>query len=258
MLLLKRHALAATLIVLLLGNATLCALAFLTRADPAGERGTELKVVAFNKEYSNQDIDRLVSFLREAKPDIVLVEEILPQQAATLFDRLKLDFPSQVSCPPGSGCILGLLAKAPMLSSGHQGRTEDVPPQVWAEFSRPGGPPLRVVGVHLAFPLTAYRQVRHIDALVQQNSGGRQPVVIAGDFNLTPWSWLLNKLAWKGGLRRHGLLEDSWPSDWGSWVSPFLLPDNVITSADIKSRSFAVGPDLGSDHRPIIATLVVP
>src|SRR5467141_4503221 len=103
----------------------------------------------------------------------------------------------------------------------------------------------------------AYRQARHVETLIW-DVHGRQPVILAGDFNLTPWSWLLNKLAWAGGLRRHGLLNATWPADLSPAVAPFLLIDNVLTSADIRSLSFAVGPELGSDHRPIAATPVIP
>jgi endonuclease/exonuclease/phosphatase (EEP) superfamily protein YafD len=217
-----------------------------------------LKIVSFNMQFSEQTEDKLVAFLKEANPDVVLLQEILPQQAQRLFDRLHESNPSQVSCPKGSGCILGLLAKLPMASYGYQGRTEVVPPEVWADLSQPNGPPLRVIGLHMAFPLTPYRQSRHVDALMKQRQDLHQPVIISGDFNASPWSWLLIKLAWQGGLSRLGLFEATWPSDMGPWIAPFLLVDNMFVSPDIRSRSFVVGPDLGSDHRPIVVILQLP
>lgn len=194
MLWLGRSVDAKLLMAFSLSNLAFCALPFLTQArQAAGEGGEVLKIVAFNMEYSNRNDDRVVAYLKEVKPDFVLFEEVLPQQAATLFERLKLDFPSQLHCPPKSGCILGLLTKARMTASGFQDRTKTVPPEVWAEFSRPNGPPLRVVGLHLARPSMAFRQSRHIETLIRDSAARRQPLVLAGDFNLTPWSWSLNK-----------------------------------------------------------------
>jgi len=249
---------AAALIALSLANVVLFGLPFPTAArSVAVETGRVIKVVSFNTEHSSRNNDRIVAYLEDVRPDIVLFQEILPGQAVVLFDRLKSDFPSQVFCPPKSGCILGLLAKAPMIASGYNGSTETVPPRVWADFARPSGQPLRVVGLHLAFPLMAYRQARQVETLVR-DADRQQPTILAGDFNLTPWSWLLNKLIWTGGLRRHGLLDASWPAGLSPAIVPFLLIDNVLTSVDIRSLSFAAGPDLGSDHRPIVVVLVLP
>lgn len=256
---LRRRAVAQALAALCLVNILLCSLVILTRADPADPRnGWTYKIVSFNMEFSGGNDDRIFSYLDETKPDFVVFQEVPLPHANTLFARLKDAFPSQMICPPKSGCALGLLARQPILASGHQGRTEAAPPQVWAEFSRPQGSPLRVIGVHLAIPLTAFRQARHIEALARETSERRQPVIIAGDFNLTPWSWLLNKLAWQGHLRRHGLLAVSWPSDRRFGTGPFLLLDNVMASAEIKNVSFTAGPHLGSDHRPVAAALLLP
>jgi hypothetical protein len=55
----------------------------------------------------------------------------------------------------------------------------------------------------------------------------------AGDFDLTPFSRKLAKLAHATGLRRHGTFLASWPSDFAS-------------------GSVRIGPD----HRPVIADIV--
>ena len=71
---------------------------------------------------------------------------------------------------------------------------------------------------------------------------------------LTPFSWKLNKLAHATGLRRHGTFLASWPSDF---ASPAFQIDNVMSTPDFASGNVRVGPDLGSDHRPVIADITV-
>lgn len=83
------------------------------------------------------------------------------------------------------------------------------------------------------------------------------PIIIAGDFNSTPV-----------GMPHRGFAERSGLTGW--WRGPFsgtwhaALPtslsipiDRVWTSPDITVTRLRTGPDLGSDHRPVIADLVI-
>ena len=74
---------------------------------------------------------------------------------------------------------------------------------------------------------------------------------MAGDFNLSPFSWKLNRLLLTGGLRRHLTWSFSWPAHRGM---PFVLLDNVLSTSGFGAR---VGPGLGSDQRPVIADLAL-
>ncbi len=82
--------------------------------------------------------------------------------------------------------------------------------------------------------------------------------VVFGDLNTTPWSPHFGRLLAEGRLvRAHprwGVVP-TWMVDH-PWVA--LPLDHVLVSPEIGVTSVEVGPDLGSDHRPVWADLVVP
>ena len=82
---------------------------------------------------------------------------------------------------------------------------------------------------------------------------------MAGDFNMTPWSYRLQRLLAAAGLRRHATFLRSWPTD-GQYRLPWpaFLIDHVLTTPDVRSVSIRIGPNLGSDHLPVIAQLRLP
>lgn len=83
-------------------------------------------------------------------------------------------------------------------------------------------------------------------------------MILAGDFNLTPWTTLLGSLQGEAHLIRHGTLQHSWPLRFCRPNIPFVLLDNVLTTSDFKSLSFETGQPTGSDHLPVVARLIMP
>jgi endonuclease/exonuclease/phosphatase (EEP) superfamily protein YafD len=75
---------------------------------------------------------------------------------------------------------------------------------------------------------------------------------VAGDFNLTPFSLKLVKLMRWTGLRAHLTWQFSWPTHMGF---PLVLLDNVLTTPDLGTVSARLGPNVGSDHYPVIVEL---
>jgi endonuclease/exonuclease/phosphatase (EEP) superfamily protein YafD len=82
--------------------------------------------------------------------------------------------------------------------------------------------------------------------------------VLLGDLNCTPWSPAFDRLLAAARLRDSGRGRGLHPT-WFSAV-PFVgLPiDHVLVGPGVGVRGRHVGPDIGSDHRPVIADLVLP
>jgi endonuclease/exonuclease/phosphatase (EEP) superfamily protein YafD len=87
------------------------------------------------------------------------------------------------------------------------------------------------------------------------------PVIVAGDFNQTPWT------PWHRAFReRSGLVDaagTSWPEatrrpfgglPWSLLATPI---DRVLVRPGIGVTGFHVGPQFGSDHNPVTADLVM-
>jgi endonuclease/exonuclease/phosphatase (EEP) superfamily protein YafD len=114
---------------------------------------------------------------------------------------------------------------------------------------------LRIYDVHLAWPFDPIDQAANIDWLIDYLPRTKGTYVIAGDFNLSPWSWKLNKLTAGTGLRRHVTWALSWPMHR---LMPFVLIDNVLATPDIATIFARAAGRTGSDHAPLVVDVALP
>ena len=77
--------------------------------------------------------------------------------------------------------------------------------------------------------------------------------ILMGDFNVTPWSPVFRKIP--GTRVGNPILGPTWHSGIPGLVLPF---DHVMLSDDLQPSAYYVGPDFGSDHRPLYATIELP
>jgi endonuclease/exonuclease/phosphatase (EEP) superfamily protein YafD len=92
------------------------------------------------------------------------------------------------------------------------------------------------------------------------------PVLVMGDFNTTPSALPMYKLLQTANLKRvacGGPLAGTWrPVDW-SGTTLDKLPvlkvtiDHILVR-DLDVQACNVGPDIGSDHFPLIVTITQP
>ncbi len=248
-------------------NAVGLALPLWWSADPA-ERSTagqalaaagtrDLAIVTFNMHYG--DVKRVARALLEEDADIVVLQEIGPREARALRPLLKARYPHSHACSHDRRCDAAIFAKRPWVAAGYEPYTRNSPEVIWVEVDDRRLGRIRVVGVHLALPFRPQDQVRHIERLMALRAAHKGPMIIAGDFNMTPWSYRLQRFLARADLRRHATFLRSWPTD-GQFLAPFpaFLIDHVMTTPDIKSVSIRIGPNLGSDHLPVVAVLRLP
>jgi endonuclease/exonuclease/phosphatase (EEP) superfamily protein YafD len=248
-------------------NAILLALPLLWAAEPAegstagqalaSAGGREIKVLTFNMRYGPPE--PVARLLLEEDADIVVLQEIDPAQAARLARLLSRRYPHSHACGVNDRCGAALVAKRAWAAAGLEYWSENGPEVVWARFDDAELGKLRVMGVHLKLPLRPYAQANDVKRLVALGASWRGPTIVAGDFNMTPWSWRQQGLLAATGWRRHATLLRSWPTD-GQFrlIWPTFLIDNVMTTPDITSVSVRIGPHTGSDHLPVIARLRLP
>ena len=110
---------------------------------------------------------------------------------------------------------------------------------------------LHVAGLHLFPPITpqrlAWRNEQLAiagDVLAEDNA----PKLVVGDFNATPWS---------AGLRAFQLENDLFgfniQATWPVWLGLAGIPiDHAFVSPDLRILEIKTGPDIGSDHRPVL------
>jgi endonuclease/exonuclease/phosphatase (EEP) superfamily protein YafD len=125
----------------------------------------------------------------------------------------------------------------------------------------------RVIVVHPQSPIDEYNYNLHSQyfrAWVRQATVSSLPLIVVGDFNLTPWSFRLRSVVTSLNLSFAGdyLM---WPRTWPAHPSPphnvplYLfggIPiDHVLVSPHFESGRAVRGPYIGSDHYPVTVDL---
>ena len=78
-------------------------------------------------------------------------------------------------------------------------------------------------------------------------------MVLTGDFNFSPWSVLFRELTGATGLKR---AEGGILASWSSRSLPIRLPiDHTFVRLPAGAARMHLGPNIGSDHLPIIMDL---
>ena len=217
------------------------------------------KIVSINLHWRNKNPSRAIAFLHREDADVVILTEVTDnwQHALAEFDA---KYPYRFSSPrykePGDlPHSIMILSKRPWQRAGMikvpRGRRVFA---VWAQFGA-GASELRVYGIHLVSPFWAVLEDQIEDAARLTNALGRYQgeTVLAGDFNMTPFSSIYRKLMARLGLVRAG---GGYNASFPSYLGPFGLPiDHVMTRVEGGRAEMRIGPDLGSDHLPVVARL---
>jgi endonuclease/exonuclease/phosphatase (EEP) superfamily protein YafD len=237
-----------------------------SRWEPGPAR-LAVRVLSFNVQQGNVSPDALRYLIASTEPDIVLLQECPEEVYVTgLFDaqewRVRFDHG------------MGLASRYGI------GQVEELPPrQPWSdgvvrryELTTPIGP-LQLFGVHLETPREGIEAMlsrpwagaaemrgnialRHRESAiagrwVEQFPG---PVLVAGDFNLPVESRIFQD-CWSGFAdcfseagRGFGYTK------FTRWFGVRI--DHILASPGWSCRRCMVEPDIGSDHRPLVADLV--
>ena len=224
----------------------------------AGEDPTALKLLVVNIHLANQDLDRLLTLIERESPAVVGIIELSPHAAGVLA-VLDQRYPASRVEPRDDPFGIGVWSRLP------QSRIDPVSmppldlPALQLHWSDPQ--PASLWLVHPFPPIggdaTGWRnaQLTYTGELIR----GDPDAVLAGDFNATPWSAAYRHLREVAGLFDSSAAEWPWPTWFGPsrWSGVLAVPiDHVLHGAAWRVRSHRIGPDIGSDHRPLIVELV--
>ena len=233
-------------------------LAGLERAAPQAAAGAErfLRVVTMNVWHDNDRIDGAIAFLAETDADVVVLEEMSTPHTTELRRLLGGRYPHSVG---EFGVVI--FSKFPIKANGaidRIGYPEWMSPFArWVEIEV-NGTPVEILGVHIARPFYTERQGHDLAAVTQFLQNRKLPLIVAGDFNLTPWTELLQRIFDVTGLKRYNTFNPTWPMRWRKYpVPPVFVIDHVLASDRFANIATSGGPRLGSDHRPVIADIAL-
>lgn len=240
-------------------------------AGAAVAAGPSVRLLELNVEHNNDRYAAFADLLRREHPDIVVLAETWSRGWHDHLTAMHDAFPyASLSFPHGRQDVT-ILSRYPITG------VELLHPY-WPDGKRlyytivearidVKGEPLTVYAVHPPHPAdrALWRQrnaylgwlARRVAAAP---AGSR--IVVAGDFNATPWTPWYGRFLEESGLAdgagtswqaptRHPI----WPVRW-AWLG--IPIDHVTISRRIAVDHYRVGKDVGSDHLPVLADLRLP
>lgn len=225
-------------------------------AQAAPDSPRFLRVVTFNVWRGNDRIDEVAKFLAATDADAVVLQETTKQHGALLRQALQSRYPFSLG-----DWGLVILSKHPILAEGRVDRP-GYPPWIslmirWARIEV-NGTTFELAGVHLTRPFYPELQQQDVAALIAFVQSRTLPIVMAGDFNMSPWTEKLARFERSSGLKRYNTFQLTWPmQEGGVPVLPLVAIDHVFASPQFARIKAVAGPSFGSDHRPVIADIAL-
>lgn len=254
----ERWAIVGLALAAVLANGGLLAPELLAARRAAEKGPATLKVVQFNAWINNENPDQALAWLLEQDADVVFLEEG-SGRVWSLIAPLRKAYPFAVSCAGKESCETWIFSKKRMIARGGLYEENQRFSGAWATLADADGP-FTVVATHFVWPVPAgpqQAQTRHLAEVLKRFD--KRAMIVAGDFNSTPWSWSLRRQDRQFGLERRTRALATWPARGGLRVGdlpfPILPIDHVYAGREWKTVSVKRGPPIGSDHHPVVITL---
>jgi endonuclease/exonuclease/phosphatase (EEP) superfamily protein YafD len=214
--------------------------------------------VSSNIASFNETKDELIKFIAPENPDVILLFEVSPDWLETL-KPLEDVYPYHVVAPHAVHAGTAIYSRSPFEESDLKFVGDPNSPMLVRTLLINGGK-LTVVGAHPKSPVSWANTLDRNEELIELAElvvTLPQPLIVAGDLNTSSWNPAFKRLVHDTGLRdsRQGFgVQLSWPS-----FVPLLRTtiDHCLVSPRVHVLERRVGPNIGSDHFPIIVDLHV-
>lgn len=246
-----------TLLAVFGGVAVLGSLALITPElmRPAAPRAPadapdQLKLIQFNVAEMNTDLEPALDWLAAQDPDVLVTQESSPAFRRAVQARMG----RHMTC--GMTCGVTIFSRAaPVRVEKPRRGYYGLGPAIAVVHFAGDGREFAVVGLHYGWPTEVRTHKENSRRMIQVLKGRpRDRLVVAGDFNSTPWSFARRRDDAALGIERRTRALFSWPARGLPGLA--VLPiDHVYAGPDWRTVSVDRGPRLGSDHYPVVAIL---
>lgn len=227
-----------------------------TPAPASGARS--LRAVSINLNSANRRFDLFKQFILDTNPDLILLMEFNKAWSKAM-EELHTLYPYHASEPSEDNFGIALYSKIPPLrcEAIYIGQAEV--PSVVGEFEV-AGQRFTLLGTHPLPPISReYSQFRNeqIEAIATYLTSVSGAKMLLGDLNISPWSSYFGSLQSRTGLVDSSLgrgIAPTWPTD-RIWLR--IPIDFCLVSDEIAIKDSNVGPNIGSDHFPLIVDFIV-
>lgn len=228
----------------------------LKKAPQAEEiEGRTLKILSQNLNFRNTEFDEAIGAIEAANADVVILFEVTLDWQQKL-QRLESIYDYHFVEAQSGQFGIAMFSREEFQIDPEPFSVADIQPII-ARF-RIDSQEITVIGAHA--PPALGRQLfdmrKQFLALLAINVQFRdEPVIVAGDFNITPASGAYRDLLKETGLRGAG---NPFESTWKSRIPGFgVRIDHALVSEHWRVVSSEAGPASGSDHKMLVTELIL-
>lgn len=212
-------------------------------------------VLQANTLYLNKSTKPLQRLIEAEKPDIITAVEV-NDAFAEMFQSLADAYPYQFVVPQNNNARgLAVLSKFPLKNKSVVFFSEARVPAQSISLSLRG----RTVDVLSLHPFTPIHDLALRDADLRTAAKAyapprKNPLIVTGDFNATPWSPIMRQFMATTRLRAARASRGILPS-WPVFLPANILRipiDHVFVSDGIEVLDYRLGSSIGSDHLPTL------
>lgn len=215
-----------------------------------------LRIVSSNVRFSNTRYAEFISFVRKSNPDVVFVQEATPLWLQNLH-ALDEPYPYMRYQPNRHGFGLALYSRLPFRKI----ESEYIEVAYILGRVRVNERPVWLLDTHLFTPTNEWhfenrnQELNSLAGIIEKLRG---PIVVAGDFNMSIWSPYYDRFISETKIvdvRDNRGIFPTYPA-----ANPvFRIPiDLCFVSQRMKVVHVQTGPNIGSDHLPLIVDLEIP
>jgi len=217
---------------------------FGSSGSDAAMQGSQITLVTLSAYHANETPLLLRNTIERSNADIVLLQE--SDGAARHAIKASLPKYYRLRSCSRPRCSITILSRWPLTPIGKRRSGQSDLPDIFAVHIAHPAAPFNVIAVHLP-RLTHANAVAHRNALIAMiKTLGPKPLLVAGDFNLTPGMIALSQFEVSSGLIRAVKFTPTYPAPP---VFPPLFPiDHVYLSSAWSSQGCDTIARTGSDH----------
>ncbi len=212
------------------------------------------RALMLNVHWVNEDVESVKTFIQKTNADFVVLTEVVPAWEAELASLRSLYPYGDEVAYYGSPHGVMFFSRVPLVDGNIFRLQDGERPSVVAHLDFPERP-LTVIGMHPPAPVSPTRiNLRNdqLAAMAEFVAAQQNTVFLMGDLNITPWSPYFSDFLAQSGLQngRSGYgLQTTWPAQLPIMRIPI---DHALVSPEVIIHDFKAGPNVGSDHLPII------
>lgn len=219
-----------------------------------------MKIGLFNVLTSNWHYDKVIQEVENNKPDILIMQEVNDIWVKEL-NKIKKDYPFSIKYPLNLGNFgIALYSKYPIINFSIEDWTDYKIPVINVKIQKDDNIFI-IYAIHTLPPLRKDYFIKRNEMFEKINYIAKKEnknLIIAGDLNSTAFSPVYKKYIKSMPLK--DAQTEAGNIHYGSWNTfhPACLRvtvEHILTSKDIRIKSYKNGNNVGSDHFPIFTEL---